>query len=235
MKLRNNLLDESTLNATRVLVAPNNEILPTNRKNDFIKLIFDPQKITLVIRFKKFVVKWDKLERLPRSRLGQIRFATCMSDITNLCDEVDVENNEIYFNRSSRSFENIIDYYYCQKLHLDTTNTCIISLSEDLKYWGIDTCDFDPCCSFKFHQMKEDAMTHISTMQQIETRCSIAVVTNRENIHKYCCQKIRKKMWDIMEFPETSIYAKVSCVLLCIHLTLYFMLPNKMIFFIFFY
>ncbi len=195
-----------------VVFSPVRVILDTSQDksahNDFVKTVFDPETITLVIRFKKYEVKWERLEKLPMSRLGRIRYASSINEIQSMCDEINVAKNELYFNRSSRSFEIIIDYYYSENLHFDT-NICIIAFNKELKYWGIDTCDFDSCCSFKFHQMTEDAMEHISTMEMIETRCSIALEPKFDVFKYHCCSNIRKKMWNIMEYPNTSRYAKV--------------------------
>ncbi len=202
------MFNEVVINSVKVILPSTNICNERTTQTDFIKTVFDPEAITLVIRFKKYEVKWERLEKLPNSRLGKIRYASSINEIQNLCDEVDVAKNELFFNRSSRSFETIIEYYYSQNLHFDT-NICIIAFNKELKYWGIDTCDFDPCCSFKFHQMTEDAMEHISTMEMIETRCSIALEQKAELFNNCCCPTIRKKMWDIMEYPNTSYYAKV--------------------------
>ena len=191
------ILDEATLPLL-------NEV---KKKSDYIKSILDPLTITIKVRFRKFEVRWDKLESLPQSRLGKIRYASNMHEVLSLCDEVNIEKNELYFNASARSFECIIDYYYSKHLHMNT-NSCIISLTEELDYWGIDSCAFDACCSFKFHQMQEDALIHLSKLAEIENSEN---AKHKETFHKCCFPELRRNVWDIMEYPETSTTAKVNC------------------------
>ena len=178
----------------------------SNESWDFVKQIFDPEIITVNVRFKKYELKWDKLESLPHSRLGKIRFASSMQEIDELCDGVNVDKNEIYFDRSPRSFETIVDYHYSSYLHMDQ-NCCVILLNSDLKYWKIDSFDFDTCCNYKFHQLREDAQDHIVKMKDIENGIknkSIVVSSNHS-----CCPSIRKRCWEITENASPSFCAKV--------------------------
>lgn len=179
----------------------------SKKLDDFVKQTFDPEKIIISVRFKKYELKWEKLESLPQSRLGKIRFATCMEEIKELCDEVYVDRNEIYFDRSPRAFESIVDYHYSSYLHMDS-NCCVILLNADLKYWKIDSFDFATCCNYKFHQLREDALDHIVKMKVIEHGITHKTISNSSN-HS-CCPKIRKKCWEITENTSSSIYAKVK-------------------------
>ena len=191
------------------------QIIQTEQtKENFVLSVFNPTTINLKVRYRSFEVRWDKLERLPDTRLGKIRFATSLNEILKLCDEIDLEKNEIYFDTSNRSFECIINYYYSDELHLDSSS-CIIAFNNELLYWGIETCDFSSCCSFKFHQMKEEAMIHISKMEVIEIKRLKSLHNPLEHleVEKFsnCCwPDIRKKVWNIMEYPESSFMAKVT-------------------------
>lgn len=195
-------------------IIPNLQVLiqEEQRKRNFVLSIFNPTTIKLKIRYKSYEVRWDKLAKLPESRLGKIRFASSKNEILNYCDQIDIENNEIYFDTSNRSFDSIIDYYYSEELHLDMNNRCILTFNNELKYWGIETCDFSPCCSFKFHQLKEEALIHVSKMEIIETTRMKSIVSEieKESFSNCYCPDIRKKIWDIMEYPKTSIMAKVT-------------------------
>lgn len=173
---------------------------------DFVKYTFNPEKIKLVIRYKMFELRWEILEFLPKSRLGKIRFAQSLEEIQKLCDDVNVEKNEIQFDRSPRSFEFIIDYYYSKHLHFDS-NLCVIMLNSDLIYWGIETCDFDTCCSYRFHQLKQDALDHVFEMNSIEDE------ENKTSFDEYnngCCETVRAKIWLITENLSSSFLAKVN-------------------------
>ena len=59
--------------------------------------------------------------------------------------------NEIYFDRHSNTFDFIINFYRTGKLHLND-NLCVLSLNNDLAYWGIEEYFFESCCHLKYHQ-----------------------------------------------------------------------------------
>lgn len=174
------------------------------KSTNFIHELFNGSiDINLNIGGLNFLIKWCVIEKWPRSRLGKIRYAASMDELMSLCDEVNVEKKEIYFDRSSRTFDMIIDYYYTSNMHLDA-NSCVVSFYKDLKFWGLDNCEFDPCCSFKFHQLKEELDDHIAKVASLEQ-----VKENKVIKFTGPCQDIRRKVWDITEFPETSNLAKV--------------------------
>jgi len=166
--------------------------------------IFSSTRIIINVGGKKHDVRWKTLERIPNSRLGKIRNAKTIAGILNHCDEIDLEINEIYFDRPGKSFSSIIDYYRTGKLHA-ANDMCIISFFEDLKYWGIDDNFFEPCCNFNYHQLKEDAFAEIIKIDAFEK----ADDESGEIKFSKGCINSRKKIWDVMENPETSLLAKV--------------------------
>lgn len=173
-----------------------------NSENDFTLNLFKSDMINVNVGGLNFTIKWSVIEKLPNTRLGKIRYASNLQEIVNLCDEINVKNNEIYFDRTSRGFESIIDYYYADYLHLDPNN-CVVSFFQELKFWGLERCAFDTCCNFKFHQLKEEVEAHIEQVQHFENRNE-----NSRPIFGGCCPKWRQIVWDIMENPETSFMAK---------------------------
>ena len=66
--------------------------------------LFKLKRIVLNVGGNKFDITWKNLEKLPNSRLGKIRFAKSLEEVEALCDEIDIEKNEIYFDRPSNSF-----------------------------------------------------------------------------------------------------------------------------------
>lgn len=110
---------------------------------------------------------WKTLERLPRSRLGRIRYATCFREIMDLCDDIKLDENEIYFDRHASSFASILQFYRTGKLHL-TDDLCILSFNEDLEFWGVDECYFEQCCHLRYHQRKETVLEEIRKEEEAE-------------------------------------------------------------------
>jgi len=166
--------------------------------------LFKSTRVTLNVGGKKHDVRWKTLERIPNSRLGRISISQSLDEILDLCDEVDYANNEIYFDKPAKSFSCIINYYRTGKLHA-ANNICVISFFEDLKYWGIDDNFFEPCCNFNYHQLKEDAFEEIVKIDSIERADN-----DIEIKFSGMCKNSRRIVWDVVENPETSIFAKVN-------------------------
>ena len=101
----------------------------------------------------------DTLLRFPNTRLGRLgmlwRNAISVppneeerrkEEITRafelildqeLCDDVDEEKTEFYFDRHPHSFIAIINYYRSGKLHL-AEDFCVMNFAEEMEYWEID-------------------------------------------------------------------------------------------------
>ena len=168
-------------------------------------LLFKSKRVILNIGGTKYDVKWKTLEKLPTSRLGKmsrIRYTNDMQEMNNLCDELHIQENEIYFDRSPHTFNCIIDFYRTNKLHL-LNNTCVNSVSEELIYWGIDDVFFEQCCNLKYHQNKEDLFKETEKIVQL-----LKEQVEDEEILTRCLNN-KKIIWNIMENPQTSKLAKV--------------------------
>lgn len=161
---------------------------------------------------------WKTFERLPKSRLGKLRYSTSISEISQLCDDYDSDENEFFFDRNPRSFSSVINFYRTGKLHL-VEDMCVLSFHDDLCYWGIHEFYLEPCCQHKYHQKKEAVLEEIRKEEE-----SIKERIVNENFGWYC-PSIRKKVWDLMEKPQTSRGARVRYIyILKLYLLLFLLL-----------
>lgn len=167
-----------------------------------LKKFIQSRRVTLNVGGVRHEVMWTALERLPHSRLGRIRYAKSLTEILDLCDDLRLDENELYFDRHASSFNCIINFYRTGKLHL-ADDLCILSFNEDLDYWGVDECFFESCCHLKYHQRKEAVLEEIRKEEEAE----------REKINDekfvYCFPRVRKRIWDLMENPQTSKWARM--------------------------
>jgi potassium voltage-gated channel Shab-related subfamily B protein 1 len=167
-----------------------------------ISKFINSKRVVLNVGGVRHEVMWRTLERLPHSRLGRIRYARCFSEILELCDDVKLEENEIYFDRHSNSFSSVVNFYRTGKLHL-TDDLCILSFHEDLFYWGVDECFFESCCHLKYHQRKEAVQEEIRKEEEAERE-----KTKDEKFVGFF-PNFRKRIWDLMENPQTSKWARI--------------------------
>ncbi len=165
--------------------------------------LYNEKRVTLNVGGERHEVMWKTLEKLPNSRLGRIRFAKQIDELKELCDDINIKNNEIFFDRHSNSFGSVLNYYRTGKLHL-VDDICVLSFHEDLFYWGIDECVLETCCHLKYHQKKEIILEEMRKEEEAEKE----KIT--EQLFEGClCPKLRKNVWDLMENPQTSLAARL--------------------------
>ena len=100
-----------------------------------VKNIFEKKTIILNVGGIKHQISWNKLEKISTSRLCRIKYAKSMYDLEQLCDGIDLLNNELFFDRSPKFFSSILYFYQTGKLHF-LDEVCVVAFQEDLHYWG---------------------------------------------------------------------------------------------------
>jgi hypothetical protein len=131
------------------------QIETDTQKNQYDESIFfcqtyfkNPNRIILNVGGVKHEVLWKTLEKYPQSRLGKIRFANSLAEIKDLCD--DLNENEMFFDRSFNSFEIILNFYRTERprVYDDKLMPLMLTFTDDLYYWGFEEfLDDDECIS----------------------------------------------------------------------------------------
>ena len=159
------------------------------------------KRIILNVGGLKHEVLMKTLDRFPNSRLGRLKHANTTHKLVQICD--DFYENEYFFDRNPDSFTQILNFYRTGKLHLKD-NICVLSFQEDLKYWEISDLNIEICCQQKYYQKKEEIS------EEIRKEEKILKLINEVDEFKNCCPTLRKKVWNLMENPQSSKVAYVS-------------------------
>ena len=151
-------------------------------------------------------------------RLSRVVRARCIEEILTLCDGFypafkSLEGRtEYFFDHNPTSFNSILDIYRLGKLHCVKT-LCALTYQRDIEYWGFSEIFMDPCCALDYYLEKDTCQKE----QEGERAAKKKDIQRRkeENFGTSCMGKTRTYLWNITEYPETSLEARVSSNHIC--------------------
>uniref|UniRef100_A0A183BQ06 BTB domain-containing protein n=1 Tax=Globodera pallida TaxID=36090 RepID=A0A183BQ06_GLOPA len=148
--------------------------------------------------------------------------ATRLSRLTPNLANYDPVLNEYFFDRHPGVFAQVLNYYRTGKLHYPL-DVCGPLYEEELKYWGIDPNECEPCCWMTFTQHR-DTQEVLQTLDKLEL--DDEALRNEEELYKRfgfeeeyknkelnCWQRTKPKLWRMFDEPSSSTGAKVVAVI----------------------
>jgi len=164
--------------------------------------------VCLNLSGKRFFVLVKNFSRLPKSRLAILVKSQGKEEILQHCDSfIPGDVTEFFFDRTWKGFNDILDVYRLGRLHLNSSGQCAARLRAELSYWGIDTLLLDPCCALKYYPAIEACDKEISGQQLSEQRYLQRL--EEEEFGDSRLSKVRKYLWNLTEYPETSLAARI--------------------------
>ena len=120
---------------------------------------------------------------------------------------------ELFFNRNWQSFDAILHFHRTGSLHFEE-EMCALVFKTDLDYWGIDELLMEPCCALKYYP---DIELCVNEMEgEIKSKAKQKQREIDENFGDHYPGKLRKMLWNLTEYPETSKAAQIIAFSYCI-------------------
>ena len=173
-------------------------------------------RVKLNVGGQRFEVRWSTLLKVPQTRLGRLAVAVHDSSKVNgspreFCDDYDVTENEYFFERDPSLFPTILNYVVTGKLHLSRAH-CIEAFKDEMCYWGMPF-NLDPWCdAYYFHEWEgADLVQRADKLfkdKKKNDRNGSSGTSEAAKVKK--SEMYTRKLWDLMENPESSKAAWVS-------------------------
>ena len=116
---------------------------------------------------------------------------------------------EYFFDQNPSSFNSILDIYRLGKLHCIKT-ACALTYHRDIEYWGFTELFLDPCCALDYY-LEKDTCQKEQEVESIAKQHSNQRAID-ENFGRSFIGKTRSYLWNLTEYPETSLEARVNTI-----------------------
>ncbi|XP_031132568.1 potassium voltage-gated channel subfamily G member 3-like [Sander lucioperca] len=120
---------------------------------------FGSRLCTLNVGGRRFFFPAELMKRLPLSRLSRLQRCVSESELLELCDDYDRDNNEFFFDRHSEAFSFIMLYVQHGKLRF-VPHMCELSFYNEMLYWGLESADLQPCCQRRLDHRMSESFVH---------------------------------------------------------------------------
>ncbi|KAL2090324.1 hypothetical protein ACEWY4_015012 [Coilia grayii] len=173
----------------------------------------EPRKLTHILNInvggRAFLIPRSLAVRHPKTRIGTLALCTDRIKQLALCDDYCVHTDEFFFDRDPVFFNYVFQFYRGGVLWV-MEELCPISFEEELQYWGVGLRDAQRCCRILFEEKLDELRDHLKVEREL--LAEIEHKYDEDGFKSMFLGGARKAMWDLMENPYSSMYAKAFAV-----------------------
>ncbi|KAM3876256.1 potassium voltage-gated channel subfamily V member 2-like [Diretmus argenteus] len=167
------------------------------------------QSININIGGKVFHIPKQAAMRYPQTRIGALALCSDRAKLFRLCDDYSMHTNEFFFDRDPAFFHYIVHFYTSGVLWI-MTEMCPIHFEEEIEYWGLSLKDTQRCCQMMFEEKADDLRDYLKVEREL--LAEIEVKHDDDGYKGMFLGDVRKILWNTVENPYTSIWAKAFTV-----------------------
>uniref|UniRef100_A0A4W5R1A7 Potassium voltage-gated channel, subfamily G, member 4a n=1 Tax=Hucho hucho TaxID=62062 RepID=A0A4W5R1A7_9TELE len=156
----------------------------------------------------RYTFPWSTLEQFPLTRLGRLCGLSSPEEIAGVCDDYDETRREFFFDRSPSAFRVILNFLAAGKLRM-LREMCVLSLHDELLYWGVEMTYMERCCKRKMYTRIEEMKEH--ERQEEEQRQRHAML--RPPVEETRYRKFMNQLRDMVENPQSGLPGKIFACL----------------------
>ncbi|XP_063787772.1 potassium voltage-gated channel subfamily V member 2-like [Pseudophryne corroboree] len=170
----------------------------------------NPLILNLNVGGKIFKIDCFVAAQYPVTRIG--RMATCADPVKrlDLCDDFSVQRNEYFFDRDPTVFCYIF-HFYCSGILWIMDELCPTHFVEEIEYWGIHLNYTHKCCRSLFEEHQDELKDHLKIQRELQAE--VERHDHEKHFEGKWLGNLRKKIWNLLENPYSSIPAKMIAIL----------------------
>nr|XP_020456763.1 potassium voltage-gated channel subfamily V member 2-like [Monopterus albus] len=175
-------------------------------------LLFSPTKhcsLNINVGGTVYRLPYRLAAKYPKTRIGRLATCTDHSLKLDLCDDYIVQSNEFFFDRDPRIFHNIFNFYRTGLLWIKD-ELCPHNFLEEINYWGIRIKNSPHCCRISFEERQDELNEQLKIQRQL--MAEMEMEETELLFHDMAFGETRRKIWNLMEKPFSSVTAKLMGV-----------------------
>ncbi|XP_066566980.1 potassium voltage-gated channel subfamily V member 2 [Amia ocellicauda] len=158
---------------------------------------------------KTYKIAYRVAAKYPKTRIGRLATYTDHNRKLDLCDDYVVQNNEYFFDRDPDIFHHVFNFYRTGVLWIKD-ELCPRNFLEEINYWGVRIKNTHRCCRISFEERQDELNEQLKVQRELQAE--VEMEENMELFRDMALGHLRRRIWNLMEKPFSSITAKLMAV-----------------------